>query len=163
MKWALIPALIIVGLALLVIVIGMLLPKGHVASRTVTLQQPTETVWKLISGPPTWRPDIRSYEDLPARDGHRVWRETDKKGQAITYEEVKSSPPNLLVVRIADPKLPFGGTWTYDIKPTSQGCSLTVTENGEVYNPLFRFVSRFVMGHTATIDAYLKALQAKLT
>ena len=30
-----------------------------------------------------------------------------------------------------------------------------ITENGEVYNPLFRFVSRFVMGHTRTIDTYL--------
>lgn len=163
MRWVLIPALVIAGLALLVIVIGMFLPKGHVVSRTVSLQQPAETVWKLIAGPPNWRPDIRNYEPLPERDGHRVWRETGKDGQAITYEEMESLPPTRLVTRIADPQLPFGGTWTYDIKPDGQRCSLTITENGEVYNPLFRFVSRFVMGHTATIDAYIKALQAKLS
>ncbi len=162
MRWILIPAFVIAGLALVIIVVGMLLPKGHAVSRTVSLQQPAETVWKLIAGPPNWRPDIRNYDPLPARDGHRMWRETGKDGQTITYEEMESSPPNRLVVRIADPKLPFGGTWTYDIKPDGQRCSLTVTENGEVYNPIFRFVSRFVMGHTATIDAYLKALEAKL-
>lgn len=39
---------------------------------------------------------------------------------------------------------------------------LTITENGEVHNPLFRFVSRFIMGYAATIDACLKALRAKL-
>jgi hypothetical protein len=33
-----------------------------------------------------------------------------------------------------------------------------ITENGEVYNPLFRFVSRYVIGHNRTIDAYLRAL-----
>ena len=33
-----------------------------------------------------------------------------------------------------------------------------ITENGEVYNPLFRFMSRFVFGHTATIDKYLEDL-----
>lgn len=65
-------------------------------------------------------------------------------------------------MRIADPNLPFGGTWTYDLVPGDQACSLTVTEDGEVYNPLFRFVSRFIIGHTATIDSYLKALQTKL-
>ena len=40
--------------------------------------------------------------------------------------------------------------------------SLTVTEDGEVQNPLFRFVSRFIMGQTATIDQYLRALGRKL-
>ena len=28
------------------------------------------------------------------------------------------------------------------------------------YNPLFRFVSRFFMGHTASIDRYLKDVAA---
>jgi hypothetical protein len=79
------------------------------------------------------------------------------------YEAIESTAPRRLVVRIADPTLPFGGTWTYDITPAGQSCSLTITEDGEVYNPLFRFVSRFIIGQTATLDAYIKALNAKLT
>jgi hypothetical protein len=67
-----------------------------------------------------------------------------------------------MVTRIADSKLPFGGTWAYEIVPASNSCTLTITEDGEVYNPLFRFVSRFVIGHTATLDGYLKALSTKL-
>ena len=35
---------------------------------------------------------------------------------------------------------------------------VTITERGSVRNPLFRFVSRFIMGHTASIDLYLRAL-----
>jgi hypothetical protein len=35
---------------------------------------------------------------------------------------------------------------------------MRITEDGEVYNPVFRFVSKFVMGQTATLDAYLKAM-----
>jgi hypothetical protein len=91
-----------------------------------------------------------------------MWRETDKHGQTITYEAIESIPPHHLVTRIADPNLPFGGTWTYEIVPAGSSCTLTITENGEVYNPLFRFVSRFIMGQTATLDAYLKALNVKL-
>ena len=33
-------------------------------------------------------------------------------------------------------------------------------EDGEVYNVIFRFMSRFVLGHYATMDGYLRNLQA---
>jgi len=162
MKWLLVVVLVLASILILIIVIGALLPKKHTVSRTVSLRQPAEAVWSLISGPPTWRPDVRNYEELPAHDGRRMWRETDKSGQTIKYEAIESTAPRHLVVRIADPTLPFGGTWTYDITPSGQSCSLTVTENGEVYNPLFRFVSRFIIGQTATLEAYIKVLNAKL-
>lgn len=162
MKWLLIVALSLAGLLILIVIIGALLPQKHRTTRTITLRQSPEVVWNLISGPPTWRPEIRKYEELPPREGHRMWRETDKHDQTITYENLESSPPRRLVNRIADPKLPFGGSWTYEITSEGSGCSLTITEDGEVYNPLFRFVSRFIMGHAATINTYFKDLQTKL-
>jgi uncharacterized protein YndB with AHSA1/START domain len=163
MKWLLIAAISLAGLLILIVVIGALLPQKHTVSRTISLHRPAETVWSLISGPPTWRPGIANYQELPPHEGNRMWRETDKHGQTITFEAIESVPPRRLVTRIADPKLPFGGTWVYQIVPERDSCTLTITENGEVYNPLFRFVSRFIMGHTATIDGYLAALSAKLS
>jgi hypothetical protein len=65
-------------------------------------------------------------------------------------------------VRIADPDLPFGGTWTYDITPDADGSRLKITEHGEVYNPIFRFMARCVFGHERTMKAYLSALEKKL-
>ena len=38
---------------------------------------------------------------------------------------------------------------------------MQITEQGEVYNPVFRFVSRFIMGHTATASAFLTSLGAR--
>ena len=74
----------------------------------------------------------------------------------------RAEAPTHLVTRIADDKLPFGGTWDYAITPDGGGASVvTITEHGAVYNPVFRFVSRFVFGHTATMDAYLRALGKK--
>jgi hypothetical protein len=163
MKWLWIVVLSVAGLLILVVVIGSLLPQKHNVSRAVTLHSPAETVWTVISGPPTWRPNVTSYQELPPHDGHRVWSETDKHGQKITYEAVESTPPRRLVTRIVDTGLPFGGTWTYEIVPAGGSSTLTITENGEVYNPLFRFVSRFILGHTAELDNYLKALNAKLS
>ena len=70
-----------------------------------------------------------------------------------------AEPPKRMVARIVDQDLPFGGRWEYDIVPDGPDASrVTITERGWVSNPIFRFVSRFVMGHTATLDAYLRAL-----
>jgi uncharacterized protein YndB with AHSA1/START domain len=163
MKWLLTTGVALAGLMVLIVLIGACLPRKHQVSRTISLHRPAETVWSLISGPPTWRPGITNYQELPPHEGHRMWRETDKHGQTITFEAIESTPPHRLITQIADPKLPFGGTWIYEIVPKGDSCTLTLTENGEVYNPLFRFVSRFIMGHAATIDAYLAALNAKLS
>lgn len=73
----------------------------------------------------------------------------------------RMEPPSLLVARIADPSLPFGGTWTYRIAPAAGGSDVTITENGEVSNPLFRFMSRFVFGYAATLDEFVKDLEKR--
>ena len=96
---------------------------------------------------------------LPDENGHRRWKEASKSGPPITFVVDRSTPDRLLVGRIADPTLPFGGSWTYELTPAESGTTtLRITEDGEVYNPIFRFVSRFVMGHDATIKQYLSAV-----
>ncbi len=79
----------------------------------------------------------------------------------ITFEEASCDPPRLYRSRIADKKLPFAGTWTWEIAATQDGCTCRITEEGEVYNPVFRFVGTFIIAHTKTIDDYLDALGKK--
>jgi hypothetical protein len=100
-------------------------------------------------------------ELLPERDGKVRYRETGKDG-SIEYEVERSVPGRSLVTRIADRSLPFGGTWTYTLEPSGNGSTLRIVEDGEVYNPLFRFVSRFIIGHHASIDRFLRDLGKKL-
>ena len=141
-----------------VVVVGALLPKSHTASRTAIIKATPEQVFALISGPQDWRTDLREYKFFD-ESGRHMQRDTDKHGQTITYEIVQSQPPTLRKTTIADKNLPFGGSWTWNIQPESDGCAVTITEDGEVYNPVFRFVSRFIMGHTRTIDNYLAMLE----
>jgi hypothetical protein len=161
MKWVLIAVGVLAVVVAAVAVIGAMLPKNHLASRSSHFRQPPQAIWDVITGPPDWRQDIRTSEKLAPRDGHRSWKETDKHGQIIAYESVEESPPYRLVTRIADPKLPFGGTWTHEIVSDPNGCQVTITEAGEIYNPIFRFMSRFVLGYSGSIETYLKALHAK--
>ena len=48
-----------------------------------------------------------------------------------------------------------------DLAADGEGTLLTITERGEVYNPIFRFVSKFLMGQTKSMDEYLRALGRK--
>lgn len=162
MKWILIVLAVLAGLVILMVLLGAMIPKGHTVSRTIRLKQTPEAVWRVVTdyaASTSWRADLKAVEHLPDRGGHEVWRE--KNGMLLTLETVESVPPGRLVRRIADPKLPFGGSWTYEIAGSEGGSTLTITENGEVYNPIFRFLSRFVIGQHGTIEAYLKALGKK--
>jgi hypothetical protein len=150
----------LVGGILVMLGIGAMLPKSHVVSRAITLRQSPEAVFAVISnfkGFATWRPDVQSVELLPKQGDHVRFRENSTQG-AITYEVLEAASPTRLVTRIADPALPFGGSWIFQIAAAPGGCRLNITERGQVYNPLFRFVSRFVLGHTRTLDAYLRNL-----
>jgi uncharacterized protein YndB with AHSA1/START domain len=163
MKVLLLAAAVLVLIAVVIAAIGAMLPVQHVASRSAALAASPETVWRLITdvdGFPKWRPEVKSVERLPDRDGRAVWVEDTSSGR-ITLAVDRAEPPGLLVLRIADPDLPFGGTWTYELSPDGSGTVLRITENGEVYNPVFRFVSRFVFGHEGTIAGYLAALEKR--
>jgi uncharacterized protein YndB with AHSA1/START domain len=162
-KYPLIVLGALVALVLLVVAIGAMLPVKHRASRQIKLHQPAEKVFAAINDPasfPSWRSKVKKVEILPERDGHRVFREIGGDGE-ILYEVDSVVPDTLLVTRIADKSLPFGGKWTYAVIPAGDSTTLKITEDGEVYNPLFRFVSRFVMGHHSTIDQYLRDLAIK--
>jgi uncharacterized protein YndB with AHSA1/START domain len=154
---------IIVAIVAAVAAIGMTLPQNHTASRSTHLSAPPDAVWVLITDftrYPEWRKDVTSVEKVES-GGAPTWREVSGSDR-MTYEAVVWEAPTHLVSRIADKGLPFGGSWDYRLAAEGTGTRITITENGEVYNPLFRFVSRYVIGHTSTIDKYLKSLSAKL-
>jgi len=63
-----------------------------------------------------------------------------------------------MVTRILDTNLGYSGQWTYAFAAENGGTRVTITEDGEVSNVIFRFMSRYVFGHTATLDTYLNSI-----
>jgi hypothetical protein len=158
MKILLIVLGLLVALILIIVVIGAMLPKRHTATRTALIKATPERVFALISGSQEWRTDLKSSESF-VEGGRHLRREVYKNGQKLTTELVESRPPWFLKGKIVD-NPQFGGSWTFRVEQRQETCSVTITEDGEVYNPVFRFVSRFIIGHTRTIDNYLVMLSA---
>jgi uncharacterized protein YndB with AHSA1/START domain len=161
MKWIVIGLGTLAALIALVAVIGMFLPRDHVATVTARIAAKPGDVWTAITTPaafPEWRSDVKRVELLPSTPTGLSWREHGSNG-AITFAVEAWEPPTRFVGRIADHGLPFGGAWEYRVEPDgTAGSRVTITERGSIYNPIFRFVSRFVMGYTATMKTYLNSL-----
>lgn len=162
MKWVLLGMIALLIVVAVVVAIGAALPKEHVARTHASYRASPDTIWAVLTDVaqyPTWRSGLKRVEVLPPRDDlHVRWREHDKDN-AITFEEVEATPPAQWQVRIADEKLPFGGTWTYELVPIAgDRTDVAITENGVVHNPLFRFMARFVFGYHATQEKFLRDL-----
>jgi len=160
MKYVLFVALGLVVLVVVIIGIGYSLPVKHRAARSALLSASTDVVFTTISNYaafPELRSVLKSVENIARTDGKTGYREIGSDG-TITYVVEESTPSVRLVTRIDDKSLPFGGTWTFQLAGSAEGTTLVITEDGEVYNPLFRFMSKYVFGHSATIETYLSDL-----
>jgi uncharacterized protein YndB with AHSA1/START domain len=157
-------ALVVVAGFNICLLIGMKLPREHVVARSVTVHKPPVEVWRVLTdyaSQPQWRPELKSVERLPARNGNEIWRENYKHGMPDTLATEQFVPPTYLVRTIADQNGPVQGSWEFNIDGAPGGSTIRITEHGFVRNPFLRFVSRYVMRYSY-IDDYLRELAKKM-
>lgn len=162
-RWLLIIAGVVVGLILIVLIIGLLTPAEHNVSRTLMTKQQPQAIWDAINdhaNEPKWRSDVESVTSLGDRGGRPVCQENYKDGNSVQLMTTESTPPTRMVREIAE-EGPFSGRWEIDIQPTAGGSNVKITEIGKVPNPFFRFVSKYVLGHTTQMETYLRSLANK--
>ena len=154
----------IVAMVGIVAFVGSRLPVSHIASRTVTIGAPADVVFTTMTdfaSAPSWRPGLKSVTVTtdPASGRQRITE--DSKDGKMTMEVEQIVPPTRFVTRILAEGLPYGGAWAHALEAQGNTTRVTITEHGEVYNPIFRFISKYIMGHNGTMDAYLTALGMK--
>ena len=150
----------VVLIAGVVALIGSQLPKTHVATRSIVLHRSAQEVYTVVrdfGSAPKWRADVKHVDIEDGPGGPVLFREDGANG-LINYELIEDVPGKRMVTRIADKDLGYSGQWTYTFAAENSGTRVTIREDGEVANVLFRFMSRYVFGHTATMDSYLKSL-----
>jgi Polyketide cyclase / dehydrase and lipid transport len=155
-------SVVIVLAICIAIFMGSRLPEAHTASITDTIPASQQRVWGLITDPaamPGWRTGLKAVTLLPPENGAPCWAEVQSSMTMPLCADVREEPTRQ-VVRIADPKLPFGGTWTYVLEPAgADATKVTITENGTVGPSLWRFVGHYVMGEDGSIKQYLADLK----
>jgi len=118
---------------------------------------PVDQVWKRITTVTDftrWRKDMTSIQIV----NDSQWVEVAGSMRVPMRMGERDSLKRAVVV-IDSIDLPFGGERVYELQPQGNSTQVTITENGEVRQPFFRFVSTFIMGRTATMRKYLSSLQ----
>lgn len=157
-------------MVVLVLVVGVVwfmgyrLPQNHEASVEREFAFSADQVYRVIATPSEytkWRTGVQRVDMLPDSNGLQRFRET-AMGDEVTYAIESNVPNRLFVTRIAQAGLPYGGSWTFEMTPTASGTNVRISEAGEVYNPFFRFISKYVLGQTRGIEKYLEDLGKRL-
>ena len=136
MKWIALIGAGMVALIAGIAIVGAMLPRTHKASRTLRVKRAPADVWPVIT-------QLTQASDVPV-------------------DVLENRPPHRLVTRVTEKEKNFGGTWTIDIASVGEGATVTITEDGWVANPIFRFVSRVIIGHHATMDGILENVARRL-
>jgi len=155
--------LVLVGMFLVIggaYLYGRGLPREHVATSSITLVAPTDTVFAVvrnIGAQKDWWPSLRSVERITGTR-KESWRQD--MGPAGTIEiEID----NVVVGRSMEANIlnaeeqGWGGTWYYEVRPSASGTEVVITEEGWVDSPVFRTVMK-LRGSYRTLDSYLIAL-----
>ena len=154
----------IIAMVGIVALVGSRLPVGHVASRSAVIGAPSDVVFKTMTdfgSAPTWRSGVKSVTVTTNSATGRQRVVEDAKTGRMTMEVEQLVPPTRFVTRIVDESLPYGGAWAHALEAQGNSTRVTITEHGEVYNPIFRFIAKYFIGHTGTMDAYLTDLGRK--
>jgi hypothetical protein len=163
-KWLIYILAAVVVLVALVAVIGVMMPREHTASRAMRFRPKPADLFATVSDfarYPEWRPGVSRVDVEGPMGPGAIIREHGANG-TIPYRVEVFEPPSKIVTRIADPSLAFGGTWTFEVFQNDSGSELVLTENGEIYNPIFRVLAKFFFSPYETIDTYMADLKRRL-
>ncbi|WP_061249940.1 LIC10604 family protein [Leptospira alstonii] len=141
--------------------IGASLPVDHSSSLERIFPANQNTIYGLIRNVkeyPSWRSNVKNVEEIFSDS----WKETYSDGEATAFSFVQDQRDKFIESKIMDEDKPFGGSWTFELSSVAGGTKLKITENGKVYSPVFRFFSKFVFGHTATIKEYLDFMDKRI-
>jgi hypothetical protein len=144
---------------------GSRLPPEHTAIAAETIPATQQRVWQMITdvaSQPKWRTGLKEVTLLPPKDKAPCWAEVQSSMTMPLCAEINEAPTRR-VVRIADPKLPFGGTWTYLLEPAgADSTRVTIFEQGTTGPAMWRFVEHYVRGEDAEMTQYLADLKRAL-
>lgn len=153
---------VVITIIVMIYVTGLMLPVSHTATISKQIKAPQEIIWEHVTSPqnfPQWREEVNRVEILSDSTETLRWTEFYEGQDALTFQEYSRSDSSLFVTDIISKDLPFSGRWTISLQKNGNTTIVTITEDGEIYSPIFRFFSRFVFGYESTMKQYLDDLK----
>ncbi len=142
--------------------VGAFLPREHVAASMVVVPAERDQVWQAVRSVGAyheWWDFVAETEAVFGEGAEERWVLYGTSGDLLPLVVESETAGELMVTRIVDEGMPFGGTWTYQLESAGPGTTVvTVVERGVIHNPLLRVAARWLVGYHGTMDGYLTAL-----
>ena len=155
----------LVGAVVVMSLLGWWMPSRYVTSQSLLLPVPVAEVWASLvdyPGQTAWRRGLSAVDRLPDDGPTEVWRE--RFGRSATLSRtIEARSPAWLVRESAAEGEAVRRRWEFALEPvvTPSNTRITLTERGEIRNPLRRFVVRFITGRSRTLRNFLRDLAGR--
>lgn len=140
---------------------GRSLPREHRVVSTVTLVAPVDTVYSVIRNVGSsylWWSDVKAVRRLELR--RESYEQNMGAAGMVSVEITSADPPRRVVMTILNlSQENFGGRSVYDVRLTTAGTEVTVTEEGWIDPPFYRVIAK-VRGLHRTQTSFLASLGA---
>ena len=141
------------ALILIVVAIGLLLPKPYHNEGNLVLRHSPEEVWKAISDMESLPVSGSSQHavQLLSDEGELPTWLIDMGSSQLTVQTIEAEKPHKLVRVIADSIVPMTAHYEYLLTPMGTGTDLMIREEGFIDNgtwhvPIFRIIVRITRG-----------------
>lgn len=149
-------------LALVVVLIGILLPRTRTETKQCILNAPVDAVFAIVTNNQEWhyRSSLDDLEIIRTQGGIEEWEET-ANGATIRFKTLEKRPHSFYSFEM-DSKM-FTGEWQATFKPMEGGKTLfTATEKIEYKNLFYRLVGYAFMDLNKFMTTYQEELTARI-
>lgn len=156
--------IVVVGIIVLVLIIGLLLPGERVGCRQCFYNASPEKVYNVLVNNVDYgyRSDLKEIIIIESVDNVEVWDEIAKNGSAIRFKTVRKEPFSLYEFDIIKGN-GFTGHWKGELEVTSTGGTyFTATETIRMKNPFLKVLSYLFFDIEKFMDTYQNDLRTKL-
>lgn len=154
--------LVLAGIAAVVLVIGLVLPKERVVSRTGHFAVTPEVLYGIVTDNTDWqyRTSLKDLILIDDKAGEEIWEEYSAGGAVIRFKTREKRPYSYYSFDLDAGK--FTGCWTGTFEPDGEGGTVfTATEHIRVKNPFIRTLSYMFFNIGKYMDIYQSELRAK--
>ena len=157
--------LVLLGLAIGVLwFLGSNVPREHTVASRIELSRSPADVWldgADVEGQASWAKGIDDVDKTTTADGHELFIQYSPFGE-IPFVVVENEPHRRFTTEVYRLPNDWGGSWSWELSPTADGCTVTLTEEGWDDNALRRFFAEHLVGQHLAIDMILASLSREL-
>lgn len=136
------------GLFLVPLVVGSLLPERFTGRTKVFLPRSQVDVWTALadfSSHPMTGQMMKAVANIEDHEGAPTWTEDMGRGEVIRVRTVESDEPRSMTRNMESTKLPMTSRWMYLLESVEGGCNVsiegeTIIRRGPILVPIFKFM-----------------------